>query len=239
MKIYVRLPLEGTTNTRDLGGYPTKDGSVTQFYRFFRSDDLANITANDRQFLRDLNLKTIIDLRTHEEIKMSPTPFINDPELSYHHISLMKQEQNTQLSIADLPYDILMRSYIDILSNRKDLIKAVFDVIKEANEGSILYHCMAGKDRTGVISMLMLGICGVSSTDIITNYEVTYTNLQKNQVVSEMTKDLPKHVMYSDPKFMVGTLDFLYTHYDNFENYFYQLGFDDVAIEKIRARLLD
>lgn len=51
-------------------------------------------------------------------------------------------------------------------------------VIKEVNDGSILYHYMAGKDRTGVISMLMLGIHGVSSTDIFTNYEVTYANLQ-------------------------------------------------------------
>lgn len=45
--------------------------------------------------------------------------------------------------------------------------------------------------------------------------------------------------MYSDRKFMVDTLDFHYTHYKSFENYFYQLGFDDAAIEKIRASLLD
>lgn len=77
--MYTRLPLKGTYNTRDLGGYAAKDGA-TAWKRFLRSDSLANLHPEDIAFLQRYQLTTIIDLRTTLEIEKEPTPVIDGVE---------------------------------------------------------------------------------------------------------------------------------------------------------------
>ena len=76
---YVRLPLEGTKNTRDLGGYPTKDNKVTKFHTFIRSDRLTNITDKDNEFLKNYGITDIIDLRGNTTIQST---FVSDDNIN-------------------------------------------------------------------------------------------------------------------------------------------------------------
>ena len=91
---YVRLPLEGTKNTRDLGGYPTKDNKVTKFHVFIRSDRLTDITDKDNKFLKNYGITDIIDLRGNTAIQST---FVSDDNINkkyfkFHYIPLSTLE---------------------------------------------------------------------------------------------------------------------------------------------------
>jgi len=232
---YVRLPLEGTTNTRDLGGYSTKDGHSTKWHAFLRSDDLYDLSLRDKKFLEDYGLKTIIDLRSSEELKHRPSPYLNHPHVNYHNVSLF--ENASPLVIDTLPMDALKSMYIEMMLSRQDRIKEVLTLIANAKEGTILFHCAAGKDRTGVISMLLLGLVKVPNRDIVSNYEVSFTNLRRSPYFKQR-KDNITHLMYSNNSYMEETLEYIRDHYQTIESYIRSIGCDDELISKIKQRFI-
>ena len=89
---YIRLPLKGSYNTRDLGGYRTYDGNATSFNQFLRSDEVGYLNEEDSMFLKEYGVKTVIDLRTNDELEQIPNPFENEPMIKFHHISLIRQK---------------------------------------------------------------------------------------------------------------------------------------------------
>lgn len=232
---YVRLPLEGTTNTRDLGGYSTKDGYSTKWQVFLRSDELVLISDQDKKFLEDYGLKTIIDLRSAMELSARPNPYLNHEQIQYHNVSLF--EKADPKSLATLTLDSLGGMYVEMLINHKNQIKTVMEIIAEAPEGSILFHCAAGKDRTGVIAMLLLGLAKVRNRDIVSNYEVSHTNLKRNAYFKE-NKDTLSHLMGSTNTNMEDTLRYLYEHYPSIEAYLLDIGCTQEMLDKIKARFV-
>ncbi len=232
---YVRLPLEGTTNTRDLGGYSTKDGHSTKWHAFIRSDDLALLSDHDKKFLEEYGLKTIIDLRSAMELSMRPNPYLHHEHIHYHNVSLFEKADPERL--ATLSLDTLGGMYVDILINHKNQIKTVMEIIADAPEGTILFHCAAGKDRTGVIAMLLLGLAKVRNRDIVSNYEVSYTNLKRNAYFKE-NKDSLSHLMTSTNTYMEDTLRYLYAHYPSIEAYLLDIGCSQALLDKIKARFV-
>jgi len=232
---YVRLPLEGTTNTRDLGGYSTKDGHSTKWHVFLRSDDLVLISDQDKKFLEDYGLKTIIDLRSAMECSMRQSPYLHHNRVHYHNVSLFEKADPKIMETLSL--DTLGGMYVDMLMNHKNQIKKVMEIIAEAPEGSILFHCAAGKDRTGVIAMLLLGLAKVRNRDIVSNYEVSFTNLKRNAYFKENKASL-SHLMGSTNTNMEDTLLYLYNHYPSIEAYLLDIGCTQDMLDKIKARFV-
>ena len=155
---WVRLPLQGIENCRELGGYPTKTGEQVSWRTFLRSSDMSRATEQDIAFLKEYGIQTVIDLRGEDEVKAFPNPLANESFCDYHHIPLFTQP----LTAMNLPKNIDMGDfYITLLENTTTL-PVVFETIAEADDGSIVFHCMAGKDRTGVLAMLLLGIADVA-----------------------------------------------------------------------------
>ncbi len=233
---YVRLPLEGTANTRDLGGYPTKDGHSTKWHVFLRSDDVVDLTARDFQFLNDYGLKTVIDLRSSSELAMRHNPFTQHHEVDYINVSLF--ENASPQSMADLPKSSLNSMYIEILRHQKNQIKQVMETIAKAKAGTILFHCAAGKDRTGVISMLLLGLAKVPNRDIVSNYEVSFTNL-KRTAFFHANKTAISNMMLSTNTSMEDTLIYLRENYTNVEKYLLSTGLTQANIDLIKARFIE
>lgn len=231
---YSRLPLIGSKNTRDFGGYPTEDG-VIKFGQLFRSDSLSNLTDSDIEMLNDYHIQTILDLRHFVEIQNAPSrvgehmarlhvPIIQDIEQATSH----DYYKNNRLS--DL--------YIDLLKNAQHQLKLSLEIILESTT-PILFHCAAGKDRTGVISMLLLGILGVSNQDIIANYEVSHTHIKHREDMVGLINSEHEYLLYSSAGEMEDTLTFFYETYHSFASYYNLLGISDLKIQAFKNFIVD
>ena len=159
---------EKVKNLRDLGGYQTPYG-ITKFNKVFRSSVPYSLNEDELKYFDNLNL-TVIDLRTKEEISRKKNVFDNN---KYNYF-------NVVLKGADIPKreKDIVPGYIEILDDYKQ-IRKVLEIIKNS-KGSILYNCTSGKDRTGVITMLLMLIAGVSEDDIIADYSISYVYLRED-----------------------------------------------------------
>lgn len=231
---YNRLPLKGTVNTRELGGYPTKDGKVTKYHIFIRSDGLTNLTEEDNIFLKEYGITDIVDLRGSTSIQNT---FISDDNIdkkffNFHYIPLSNNGieeyvKNNQYS-DNFNFGI---GYSYLLDN-KDRIKEIFDVLANS-KGGVLFHCAAGKDRTGVVAALILGLCNVPTQDIVANYEVTSTYISKSKFMEVYSKNMQK----SDSLFITTFIDNLIQKYYSYENYLLECGISKERLEKIKNKL--
>lgn len=131
--MYTRLPLKGTYNTRDLGGYAAKDGA-TAWKRFLRSDSLANLHPEDIAFLQRYQLTTIIDLRTTLEIEKEPTPVINGVE--NWPISLISETMGDVTQLEQPLIFNMAELYIQMIEDRKEQIKQIMETMAAA-EGCV------------------------------------------------------------------------------------------------------
>lgn len=237
------LPVFGTANLRELGGYYTTDGRITKTHVFLRSDELHDIDENGREFLHNYGLNLDVDLRDEIEILAAPDE-INRRNVKYDHIPLFSKIE------ADIVKDELERKkeliphtmselYIDILENqKKSILKAVTALIKD--DKCSLFHCTNGKDRTGVIAMLLLGAVGVPDGTIVADYaasakyrEGKLEEEQKKYERFEKMGVIPDSAFESKPEFMQKTLEYLNSNYKNALNYLTQIGLS----EKLAGRL--
>ena len=217
-------------NMRDLGGYCTLDKRETKFNRFIRSDLPLNMTLDEKKYLIKNNITTIIDLRNSDELLKKPN-CLNESPFIYYNIELNGD------TFPNLEDDI-PNGYLDIIGDIKK-INAIFKIILSCN-GNILFNCTAGKDRTGIISMLLLLIANVPEEDIIADYEVSYTYIKEYVVrMHELHQEWPSFVGKSKPEYMEQTLKLFKEKYNSIENYLKLLGLKNIEIKKLKSKLLD
>ena len=233
MTNYIRLPLKNAYNVRDLGGYAC-DGGATSFKKFIRADDLGRLDQTDIQFLLNYGIKTIIDLRSADELVASPSPFAVSDAVEYINIPLIPGQAADVTKLTQTPpADFLPNFYLLILKNGGDAIKKVMESIADASAGGILFHCTAGKDRTGIIAALLLMLAGVSHTDIIANYEITHTYIMQNpHFIKQMDKlNVPLEYIYSNREYLQPTLDYI-DKLGGIQAYLESIGVSKTTIEK-------
>lgn len=235
---WVRLPLEGVENCRELGGYSTNNGAQMKWHSFLRSSDLHELTEKDISFLEDYGVKTVIDLRGENEVTDRLNPLAERSFCNYHNIPLAGQLIQELNSTKNMP---MGESYISLLKNSEQ-VKTIFNTIATAEDGVILFHCVAGKDRTGILAMLLLGLAGVERKDIISNYEVTYTNMESFKR-SKKDRVLPAHVpesyLYSSREYIEAAYDYIIATHGTFENYLLAKDIDQEMIDCVKERCLD
>lgn len=166
------LEWEGCLNLRDLGGLPTEDEGTTAWGAFVRGDTLCQLTESGRGALLGYGIRTVIDLRSSEEITAEPNPFAALPDVvSYLHRPLNDPATETRLSRAAGAAEryILMT---DAAAGAARLA-AIFSSMARAPEGGVLFHCFAGRDRTGLVAALLLRLAGVGIGMIVQDYELT------------------------------------------------------------------
>jgi protein-tyrosine phosphatase len=157
-------------NTRDLGGLPAGNGKMTRWRAVIRSDILSRLTDTGQQSLLDYGVRTIIDLRSPGEVAKEPSITIPDcdPHLDYMNLPLEKYYPH----VSALINQAKSRSevYCIILDHYPDAVVEVMRAISKAQPGGIVVHCHAGKDRTGIVSALLLGLMGVPADIIAADY---------------------------------------------------------------------
>ncbi len=242
----IRLPLEGTTNTRDIGGYVGSNNRLFKWKKALRSDDMSRLSEKDKDYLiNKYNLAKVIDLRSPAEKEKAQNVFESDDRVKYINISLADEiDPNRPTNLTDLPDTFFSDFYVSLINNKKNHFKEVLrEIINIKDDESVLFHCTAGKDRTGVTAMLLLGICGVSKQDITTNYMQTATNLKYNEHFNEnnrkmfekykdkLSQDFMKKLASSDEIYIEHVYDVLINKYGSFREYFLHIGITEEEIE--------
>jgi len=241
---YVRLPVKNAFNIRDLGGYACKSNDrlcgVTKWNSFLRGDDLSKLDGEDIEFLKNYGVKTVIDLRSENEVKSKPDPFANVNMVDYHNISLMAGTVDDVTKVlAEDPCGFISAFYIRLIKNETGLIKNILEIIADAKDGGILFHCTVGKDRTGVVAAILLAIAGVEEADIVSNYEVTYTYNQSDPNIDVSLLKLPKEIMCSNPDYLKNAFNYIKSNFKSVENYLISSGIEIATLEKIRKRFIE
>jgi len=185
------VDLQGAYNVRDLGGLRTKDRRRTRYGLIYRGDSLDSITPADTKILFDkLGIGTIIDLRTKAETDLSETQF---PVPDYRFSVLAEGRLGREPFPSDDPAE-LAKVYLNNLEGGRSAVKGTFDIVAaNLQEGvATLFHCAAGRDRTGIIAALLLGLVGVTYGEIAKDY------VQSNRNARRVTKKLAENPLYAN-----------------------------------------
>lgn len=182
-------------NVRELGGFPLREGGCTRAHRFVRSGTTSTLTRRDLFRLRRYGIKRVLDLRGEGELRVSPDPFARRRDVVYLNVPMynfdlhdpklvQKVDEDTGLE------DYLISGYLDMLANRPALAQ-IFSFFAQATPTEcVLFHCTAGMDRTGVISMLVLALAGVDRSHLIADYTYSYAD---EAVVNRLIFDAHAH----------------------------------------------
>ena len=239
-----QIDLEGCLNFRDLGGYPTRDGRRVRWRRLFRSDGLHLLSAADIRRLRDeIGLAEVVDLRSTAELRSEGRGMLAAEPLRFHHVPLFDGEvrehraQAAELTLAD--------RYTLMAEFAADRIAGVITRLAMAS-GPAVFHCAAGKDRTGVISALLLGLLDVPDEVIVADYAATQENLDAivDRLMSldgykQLLASLPPDTLHARPETMVTLLSRLTDRFGSIAGYARQAGVGDDAIVRLRASMVE
>ncbi len=223
-------------NTRDLGGLPRR-GGLTRLHVLIRSDHVGHLTPAGRQALVDYGVSTVLDLRSPAEVLRSPNPFANGPGPTYIHRTLIDDANMNQIGEAG---DMFER-YLMILNNRSKAFCDVFTSLAEV-EGCVLFHCFAGKDRTGLIAAMLLAMAGVTPEHIAADFGETDRQLAAEYVrwISEAApekREAMREELRCPPERILGVLDYLQTKWGGVESYLEASGMQAANIDRLSARL--
>ena len=237
MKYTKRLALENVKNARDLGGVPTLDGNVVNWGKFLRTASLDDITSEEIDILKDYGVSTIIDLRRTNEIPFeSQTHKALKENFDFNHISLapneeFRKEEIEQIINKEISIGATYRTLIDNFPK----IKQIMEVCAN-NAGVILFHCQEGKDRTGIISMILLGIANVARADIIADYEISSAYLG---YVERYDENEPYSVFrITSPYNMKEAYEYIDRKYKTFEEYLLYAKVKPEVIDKLKEKLI-
>ena len=230
---YNRLPMEGAFNVRELGGYAARKGKVTQYHEFLRSENLNEISDKDMKFLIKYGLESVIDLRGESEAVNVPNRFRDHDTVEYINIPFISDGVLDMRQVREEGFDPC-RFYVNLTENKEAVLK-IMQYILDHEDGCVLFHCTAGKDRTGIIAMILLGVCGVSREDIMANYEVSFTYLDSNVVVNypEEIRELDN----SKREWIAAAYDHILEEYGSFKRYLKACGLTGKEVRRIRRKL--
>ncbi len=165
-----QLTIEGAYNIRDIGGYQTTNGQYVKKGLLFRSGDLNLLTNEDLSYLNRLNLQTIIDFRSDKERKEAPDKV---PQIITESVWLPINAGNMEDIFSIDPKDIpvvMEKVYRYIVSDCQKELREFFRLVAIKEKSPLLFHCSAGKDRTGIAAALLLAALGVSQEIILEDY---------------------------------------------------------------------
>ena len=258
------LPLQGTSNFRDLGGYRTTDGRFVRWGLLYRSGVLSYLTPADMKYLSQTGIRVVCDFRTKQENEAAPEIWIPGVEVDHLNLAISGNSKNDgNLSMhsvaASNPTPAQLREWlIKTYSNFAFSAAPQYAKLFAALQGDhlpLLYHCTAGKDRTGVFSALLLLTLGVPERTVLDDYALTNKYLLDNgqsdavkkmaaasgadNSLARFTPEQRNVLLAADPAYLESTLRAIDAKFGSFDNYRRQeLHVSDEDAQKLRARLL-
>lgn len=220
------LPMKGGYNFRDLGGFRNRDGRYVKWGKVFRADELQNLTERDLKYLSSIPIKTIVDFRSLTERHMAPDKNPQSLNKNYHYAiepgNLMGMMISNMEDLAKLPMDtLMMQMNIMMVSDSNALIryKAFFALLQNENDIPLLFHCSAGKDRTGMGAALFLASLDIDEETIMQDY------LSSNQYLvdkyASLKSESPEMASMYEVKreYLRAGLDWIKENHGSIENF--------------------
>ena len=242
------LDLEGTVNTRDVGGYETRDGRRTKWGVLLRSDSLHELSPASQQELIDFGLRSVLDLRKSTEMQNTRNVFFGSEAVDYYHQSmvgdtLMREREHIP---EELDYVEHMRwSYSVVIDRRKSHVQDTLSLLARPGTLPALVHCAGGTERTGLIVGLVLSIVGVPDETIAEDFALTarFTydrHLERNPELTPEAYTLEDHqARICRPDTMLAVLRTLEERYCGVVGYARNIGVSEEEMEALRDALLE
>jgi protein-tyrosine phosphatase len=243
------LAWEGCLNVRDLGGLPTEDGRRTRAGAVVRSDNIRRLTDAGWRSLAEHGVTRIVDLRWPEELAEDQP---RDVDIDVVHVSVLGDsydrdyvaELDAHLGSVDDVADHYVWSYVDFLERYRDRFGLALAAIASA-DGAVVVHCMGGKDRTGLVSALLLRLAGVSLETIGEDYALSAGNLApRNEqwladAADETEREKRRRLTETPARAMVAVIEEIEDRYGDVASYLRAAGLTDEQIQQLRDRLAD
>ncbi len=250
-KCYRRLPLTGLKNARDLGGHPTCDGGITRYRTIIRSEAPLSLTEADFKFLKSYGIDMSIDFRGDREVERQPSDLAELEGIQYVRSPTFNEQVafGSRKKGSGPPVTSFVdwgEKYIEMAEGCKVWVRETLELIAKS-AGAVIYNCTTGKDRTGMISALLLGLCGVSNDDITADYCVSevYLTPVYEELICTFLKQWPEeNVNISDPFFKTNpkNMECLLGHfekdYGGIAAYLKSCGTDQEVIDLLRRKLI-
>lgn len=246
------IPLESTCNFRDLGGIQTKDGKQVAYGKIYRSDKLSELSEQDRSAMDDRSIFTVIDFRN--ELETSEEPDVLSENAKYVHLpigdfdpknfwsSLSEVKDNEQKADS-----LMLALYSTFPLNYTEEYKAFFNALLDSsNTDATVFHCTAGKDRTGLASALFYYSMGVDLETITKDYaNSTYYRFDHNSKYIKLMKlkgiepEVAQVIMGVKQEYMYEIFNTIENEYGTVDQYLTEaLGVNDSARQMLRTKYL-
>ncbi len=251
---YRLLPMDGTHNTRELGGYKTTDGKSIKWGMLYRSDKLSDISDTDQAYLQDLGIKKIIDFRSKEEKEEDPDiipigidyiemPISVDGAMRSKIEAVLKGETNKDVK------SFLIDANKEFVSNYTDVYEDFLRNLID-DDGPALFHCTAGKDRAGFAAAITLIALGVSKEDVINDYMKTnqFTKERIEEIIGQIElmtlyqtdAEILRPLLGVEREYIETAFQAAEEKYGSLENFIRDgLNISDKDIQKLRNKFIE
>ena len=242
-----QLNIDGVYNVRDLGGYPTEDGGTTRQGVFVRCGILANVPASGQQQLIDYGVRAVVDLRSEDEQDIARNSFADSAVVRFHHLPLVNRAQfNSEYWKANIiafhptVHEFYARHFEQIAEPFRVIVSALID-----SPAVTAFHCFAGKDRTGMVSALLLGAVGVPDTVIADDFALTDAGIahvvplwRATALKSGEDMDAFERGVVTKAESMLELLKHIRQTYGGAAEYLRSIGITDEQLTRLRARFV-
>jgi len=242
-----RVALGGPVNFRDLGGYPTRDGHTVRWRRLYRSDSLHHLEPGDGPLLHERGIATAIDFRADDELDRIGIGRLGELDIRHLHLPTVDRALHTVRPPGWEPPETAAEVYVLMLRAGAAAYAAALRALVEPDVLPAVYFCMAGKDRTGVFSAVVLGLLGVGDDEIVADYVLTHDVVH---VIHERGRrdypdaagrwpDLPDDLRGAVAPTMAGMLERMRAEYGDWDGYAEAIGVEAEVVDALRDVLLE
>ena len=233
--------MQGGYNFRDLGGIRTTDGRSVKWGKLFRADELGRLTDTDLDYLSAIPLVTIVDFRFNEETTASPDKIPGSVKEYYNYaikpgnISVSGLETMTTEQADSIMIDIytLLVSYPECVKCFRDF----FTLLQNENNTPLLFHCSAGKDRTGLATAFILTALGVDESTILENYMLSNVYLEDKYAATKAKMPRIAPLFEVKPDFINVAMETINKNHGSLDNFLIkELGID---MDKMKSLYLE
>jgi protein-tyrosine phosphatase len=217
------LSLQGASNFRDLGGYPTADGRTTRWRHIFRSNHLGQLTAADIAIVRALGVRSAFDFRGVEE-RAAGVCVVN--EITVHSLPIeptvvaaLHAELAAGKLTAPVALEIMRESYRNYVRHNTHSFRTLFGHLLE-DRAPLVIHCTAGKDRTGFASALILHALGVPDDVIAEDYLLTNQFYRRDATAAtDLPDDVRNAIGSVEASYLAAAFEAVGNEYGDLETY--------------------
>lgn len=217
------LALQGASNFRDLGGYPTADGRITRWRHIFRSNHLGQLTAADVEIVRALGVRSAFDFRGMEE-RAAGICVVN--EITVHSLPIeptvvaaLRAELARGTLTAPVALELMRESYRNYVRHNTHCFRALFGHLLE-DRAPLVIHCTAGKDRTGFASALILHALGVPDDVIAEDYLLTNRHYRRDATAAtDLPEDVRNAIGSVETSYLAAAFEAVGSEYGDLETY--------------------